>query len=129
MRHRQKKSLKLRGAVQSNSATMRTMLTNLVRYGHLTTTSKTAFVLVGYADAFFAHLMKVANTRDPRDAEREIIRWIRSIIYTADEGKKIARELIPSYKNQQLVSNFTSHVKLGKRKGDAAEEVRIELMK
>ena len=73
--------------------------------------------------------MKVANTRDPRDAEREIIRWIRSIIYTADEGKKIARELIPSYKNQQLVSNFTSHVKLGKRKGDSAEEVRIELMK
>ncbi len=108
---------------------MRTMLTNLVRHGHLTTTAHTAEVLVGYTDAFFAHLMKVANNREAHDAEREIVRWIKSIIYTADEGKKIARELIPSYKNQQLVSSFVSHVKLGKRKGDAAEEVRIELMK
>lgn len=129
MRHRQKRSLELRGAVQSTSATLRTMLTNLVRYGHLTTTEKKGKVLIAYTNAFFSHLMAVANERDVRDAQREIIRWIRSVIYTTDEGKKITGELIPSYQNQQLVSSFVSHVKLGKRKGDAAEQIRIELMK
>ena len=42
MRHRKNKLLKIRGSVQSRDLTMRTMLTNLVRYGHLTTTEKKA---------------------------------------------------------------------------------------
>lgn len=73
--------------------------------------------------------MAVAHERDAQDAQREIIRWVRSIIHTTSEGKKITTELVPSYKNQQFASSFVTHVKLGKRKGDAAEQIRIELMK
>ena len=49
MRHRKNKLLQIRGSVQKRDLVMRTMLTNLIRYGHLTTTEKKAKVLIAYS--------------------------------------------------------------------------------
>ncbi len=129
MRHRKNKLLKIRGSVQSRDLTMRTMLTNLVRYGHLTTTEKKAKVLVAYADNFFAKLVSMNNTLDESTAQRETIRWVKARVYGNDEGKKVIRELVPSLLTKKVNSGFFTSVKLGKRIGDAAEQVRIEFVK
>lgn len=126
MRHRSNKLLKIRGSVQSRDLTMRTMLTNLIRYGHLTTTEKKAKVLIAYADNFFAKLVSMNNTLDTNDAPREMIRLVKSRVYGNDEGKKVIREIIPSLLNKKVSSGFFTSIKLGKRIGDAAEQVRIE---
>lgn len=129
MRHRKNKLLKIRGSVQSRDLTMRTMLTNLVRYGHLTTTEKKAKVLVAYADNFFARLVSMNNTLDATTAQRESIRLVKSRVYGNDEGKKIIREIVPTLLTKKVNSGFFTSVKLGKRIGDAAEQVRIEFVK
>lgn len=108
---------------------MRTMLTNLVRYGHLTTTEKKAKVLVAYADNFFARLVSMNNTLDATTAQRESIRLVKSRVYGNDEGKKIIREIVPTLLTKKVNSGFFTSVKLGKRIGDAAEQVRIEFVK
>lgn len=129
MRHRKNKLLKIRGSVQSRDLTMRTMLTNLVRYGHLTTTEKKAKVLVAYADNFFARLVSMNNTLDATTAQRESIRLVKSRVYGNDEGKKVIREIVPTLLTKKVNSGFFTSVKLGKRIGDAAEQVRIEFVK
>lgn len=129
MRHRKNKLLKIRGSVQSRDLTMRTMLTNLVRYGYLTTTEKKAKVLVAYADNFFAKLVSMNNTLKAEDAQRETIRWVKARVYGNDEGKKVIRELVPTLLTKKVNSGFFTSVKLGKRIGDAAEQVRIEFVK
>lgn len=128
MRHRKNKLLKIRGSVQSRDLTMRTMLTNLVRYGHLTTTEKKAKVLVAYADNFFAKLVSMNNTLDAATAQRETIRLVKSRVFGNDEGKKVIRELVPALLTKKVNSGFFTSVKLGKRIGDAAEQVRIEFV-
>lgn len=128
MRHRKNKLLKIRGSVQSRDLTMRTMLTNLVRYGHLTTTEKKAKVLVAYADNFFAKLVSMNNSLDAATAQRETIRLVKSRVFGNDEGKKVIRELVPALLTKKVNSGFFTSVKLGKRIGDAAEQVRIEFV-
>lgn len=128
MRHRKNKLLKIRGSVQSRDLTMRTMLTNLVRYGHLTTTEKKAKVLVAYADSFFAKLVSMNTTLESSTAQRESIRWVKARIYGNDEGRKVIRELVPALLTKKVNSGFFTSVKLWKRIGDAAEQVRIEFV-
>lgn len=128
MRHRKNKLLKLRGSVQSRDLTLRTMLTNLVKHGHLTTTEKKAKVLVAYADSFFAKLVAFNTRLDEQAANRETIRWVKARIYGNDEGRKVVREIVPSLLTKSVSSGFLTSVKLGKRVGDAAEQVRIEII-
>lgn len=128
MRHRNNKLLLLRGSVQGRDLLMRTMLTNLVKYGHLTTTDKKAQVLIAYTNRFFAKLVSMASNLDATDAPREMIRWTKAVIYGNDEGKKVITDLVPHFISAKLTTNFLNHYKLGKRLGDAAEQVRIELL-
>lgn len=129
MRHRMNKLLKLRGSVQSRDLLLRTMLTNLVKFEHLTTTEKKAKVLIAYADSFFAKLVSMNNTLDAETAQRETIRWVKARVFGNDEGKKVIREIIPQLLTKNISSGFLSSVKLGKRIGDAAELVKIEIRK
>lgn len=108
---------------------MRTMLTNLVKHGHLTTTEKKAKVLIAYADSFLAKLVSMANTLDADIANRESIRLVKSRVFGNDEGRKVIREILPAILTRKSESGFLSSVKLGKRIGDAAETVRIEIIK
>lgn len=129
MRHRMNKLLKLRGSVQSRDLLLRTMLTNLVKFEHLTTTEKKAKVLIAYADSFFAKLVSMNNTLDAETAQRETIRWVKARVFGNDEGKKVIREIVPQLLTKNISSGFLSSVKLGKRIGDAAELVKIEIRK
>lgn len=129
MRHRKNRLLQIRGSVQSRDLVMRTMLTNLVRYGHLTTTEKKAKVLISYADGFLAKLVSMNTTLDEKTAQRETIRWVKARIFGNDEGKKVVREIVPHLLTKKVVSGFITSVKLGKRVGDAAEQIRIEIIK
>ncbi len=123
------KLLKLRGSVQSRDLLLRTMLTNLVKFEHLTTTEKKAKVLVAYADSFFAKLVSMNNTLDAETAQRETIRWVKARVFGNDEGRKVIREIVPQLLTKNISSGFLSSVKLGKRIGDAAELVKIEIRK
>ncbi|MBP6911028.1 hypothetical protein KBC03_05585 [Patescibacteria group bacterium] len=54
MRHKHNKLIELTtGEHQTRSNLLRTMLTNLIRTGEMTTTSKRAKVMKSYADKFF----------------------------------------------------------------------------
>ena len=112
MRHRKNKLLKIRGSVQGRELTMRTMLTNFVRYGHLTTTEKKAKVLVAYADNFFAKLVSMNNTLEADTAQRETVRWVKARIYGNDEGRKVIREIVPSLLTRKVDSGFLTSFKL-----------------
>jgi ribosomal protein L17 len=105
------------------------MLTNLVKFEHLTTTEKKAKVLIAYADSFFAKLVSMNNNLDAETAQRETIRWVKARIFGNDEGRKVIRELIPQMLTKNTLSGFLSSVKMGKRIGDSAEQIRIEIIK
>ena len=123
------KLLKLRGSVQKRDLLLRTMLTNLVKFEHLTTTEKKAKVLIAYADSFFAKLVSMNNKLDADTAQRETIRWVKARVFGNDEGRKVIREIVPQLLTKNISSGFLSSVKLGKRIGDAAELVKIEIRK
>jgi ribosomal protein L17 len=58
MRHKVNKLIDMRlGVYQTRSNVIRTMLTNFVREGHMTTSAKKARVIKSEADSFFAHLV------------------------------------------------------------------------
>lgn len=128
MRHRKNKLLKIRGSVQSRDLVMRTMLTNLIKHGHLTTTEKKAKVLIAYADSFFARLVSMNNRLDAETSLRETIRVVKAYVFGNDEGKKVIREIVPQLLTKKDPYGFFTSVKLGKRIGDAAEQVRIEFV-
>ncbi len=91
------------------------MLTNLVTSGYITTTPKRAKVLKAYADHFFARLVKLHAER-PEDAARESVRYVKSVIWTEDAGKKVVSELVPAYISQSRTSGYIANYKLGFRK-------------
>ncbi len=104
MRHRKNRLLQIRGSVQKRDLVLRTMLTNLVKFEHLTTTEKKARVLIAYADSFFAKLVSMNSNLDAETAQRESIRRVKARIFGNDEGKKVIRDLIPQLITKKVVS-------------------------
>lgn len=106
---------------------MRNALTSLVTYGHITTTAKRARALRAYADHFFSRAGRIAQRYDDAgDVRRELTRYVKKIIFSADAGKKVVNELVPEYAGKKA-SGFTKQYKLGARKGDASEKIYLEL--
>lgn len=106
---------------------VRSLLTNLVKYGAIKTTSRKAFVLKAEADSFFATLVKYAKTKDKKDAKREMDRLVKRRIFGEQEGKKVVNEIIPMMIESGKTSGFIANYKLGPRKGDAAEHVLVKI--
>jgi ribosomal protein L17 len=77
---------------------VRQLLTNLIKNGKTTTTPKRAKVLKSEVDTFFARLIKINTKLDEKDARRESIRYIKSLIFGEAEGKKVLNILLPKYK-------------------------------
>jgi ribosomal protein L17 len=61
------------------------MLTNLVKNGKVTTTSKRAAVLKAEADELISRLVTNTEKYEEKDAKRENIRLIKSVIYSEAE--------------------------------------------
>jgi ribosomal protein L17 len=128
MQHRKNKLLEINTGAKSKPVFIRQLLTNLVRNGKITTTSKRAVVLKSYADSFFAGLVKnTATYKDEKDARRENIRVIKSEIFSEPEGKKVLETLLPKYIEAGKKSGFTTSYRLGYRVGDGAEKILIKL--
>jgi ribosomal protein L17 len=116
MRHHSDKLIQLAtGQYQTRSNVLRTLLTNLVTSGYIVTTPKRAKVLKAYADHFFGRLIKLHVER-PDDATREAIRYVKSVIWTEDAGKKVTTQLVPEYLGQKRTSGYVANHKLGFRK-------------
>ena len=129
MHHRKNKLLEINTGAKSKPVFIRQLLTNLVRNGKITTTSKRAMVLKSYADHFFARLVENTVTyKDEKAARRENIRYITSEIFSEPEGKKALNVLLPKYVEAGKKSGFVASYKLGYRVGDGAEKVLLKLV-
>ena len=130
MRHKHNKLIELTtGEHQTRSNLIRTLLTNLIRTGEMTTTSKRAKVLKSEADKFFARLVGLFDMyADEKDVRREAIRIVKSTIFSEAEGKKVVDELMPKYRSAGKKSGYVADYKMGHRIGDGAEKVLVRLI-
>ena len=103
------------------------MLTNLIRNGKVTTTSKRAAVLKSEADALISRLVSNTEKYAEKDAKRENIRLIKSVIYSEAEGKKLLNDLLPKFVESGKKSGFICTYKLGYRLGDGAEKILVKI--
>lgn len=128
MRHRVKKTKVFNNGIQKRSLVVRSLLTNLVRNWQIVTTSQKSFVLQAYADRFFARLVRLAKTQDEKTARREMIRFVKSVIFTEKEWKKVVNDIVPSLLQASKTSWFVSCHKMWQRKWDGAEEVLVKIL-
>lgn len=128
MRHQKKRLLKVDTGVKTKAVYLRVLLTNLIKQGKLTTTQKRAKVVKAEMDHFFSKLLEItARFADEKDARRECIRYITSVIY-GDEGKKVIDVLLPKYVQEGRKTGFVALYNLGFRVGDAAPKVLLKLL-
>lgn len=127
MRHKHNKLLEVNTGAKSKSVFMRMQLSSLLRAGKLTTTPKRAKVLKAYTDEFFSRLINIMTKNEEKDAQREAIRYVKSVVYGEAEGKKVIETLLPKYKEEGKKSGFTTEFKLGYRVGDASQKIMLKL--
>lgn len=128
MRHKNNKMLELETGAKKRQIFVRQLLTNLVKNGKTTTTPKRAKVLKSEMDSFFADLVKLNKKLSEKDARRESIRYIKSIIYGEAEGKKVLNVLLPKYMESGSTSSFVADYKLGFRVGDGVQKILLKLL-
>lgn len=127
MRHQRNRLIELEVWVQKRSNVLRTLLTNLIREGQIMTTLKRAKVLRAYADHFFARLVGMSDKYDDKGFDRESIRYIKSIIWTESEGKKVSKDILPRLLSKDNRSWFVSIYKAWYRQWDGAEKVLVKI--
>ena len=127
MRHKYNKLLQVNTGAKSKSVFMRMQLSSLLRAGKLTTTPKRAKVLKMYTDEFFSTLLNISAQYEDKDATREAIRFVKSVVFGEAEGKKVIETLLPKYKEENRKSGFTTEFKLGYRVGDASQKIMLKL--
>jgi ribosomal protein L17 len=76
----------------------------LVANGQMVTTIKRSRVLKSVADKFFGRLVRLYQNNDEATAKREAIRYVKSLIYTEKEGKKVIQDLLPRFVEQKKTS-------------------------
>ena len=127
MRHKYNKLLQVNTGAKSKSVFMRMQHSRLLRAGKLTTTPKRAKVLKMYTDEFFSTLLNISAKYEEKDATREAIRFVKSVVFGEEEGKKVIETLLPKYKEENRKSGFTTEFKLGYRVGDASQKIMLKL--
>ena len=127
MKHRKNTLLEINTGVKSKWVYIRQMITNLIRNGKVTTTSKRAAVLKSEADTLIGRLVSNTQKYSETDAKRENIRLIKSVIYSEAEGKKLLNDLLPKFVESGKKSGFICTYKLGYRLGDGAEKILVKL--
>jgi large subunit ribosomal protein L17 len=128
MRHKNNRVTKLAPGAQKYSLLMRNLLTSLVTSGKVVTTQKRAKALCAEADSFFARLVRWSADADQAAGQRVVIATLKQTLFTEDAGKKVINELLPAWTQANKVSGFAQGLKLGPRKGDAAEEMLVRLV-
>jgi len=99
-------------------AMLRNLVTDLLREGRITTTEMRAKEARRMAEK-----MITLGKRGDLHARRQALAYI----YDEDVVKKLFDEIAPDYEDRH--GGYTRILKLGQRRGDAAEEVYLELVK
>ena len=129
MRHQKNKLLELSTGAKERRIFIRQLLTSLVRTGKVVTTPKRAKILKSEADSFFSKLLDIATRYpDEKDGKRECIRYVQSIIYGEEDGKKVINTWLPKYKEAGTKSSFVADYKMGHRVGDGSEKIMLKLI-
>lgn len=108
----------------TRSNLLRSMLTNLIKSGHITTTNKKALAVKAYADNFFSRLVAYGTSEEGR---RNAIAFVKSVVFTEEEGKKALFEITPRLIDSKRTWGYTEMYKIGFRKGDTAEITMIKI--
>jgi len=117
MRHR-KKTNKLGRTSSHRKAMMSNMITSLLKWESIITTTQKAKVLRSEVEK----LITIA-----KDNNLHSKRMVMNVIKDRDVVKKLFEEIAPRYKERQ--GGYTRIVKAGLRQGDLAESAVIELIK
>lgn len=129
MRHRYNNLTQMNTWAQKASLVIRNLLTSLVTYWEISTTAKRAKILKAEADSFFARLVGMWEQYDnEKDVRREAIRFVKSVIFTEDAGKKIVDNILPKYKKEGRKTWFVRDFKLWPRPWDNTEKVLLKLI-
>lgn len=129
MRHQKNKLIELSTGAKERRIFIRQLLSSLIRTGKVVTTPKRAKVLKSEADSFFSKLLQIAKRyADEKDGKRECIRYVKSVIYWEEDGKKVITTLLPKYKEAGNVSSFVADYKVGFRVGDASPKIMLKLL-
>jgi len=116
MRHRSKKTILGREKAQ-RSALLRSLAQSLILHDAITTTRAKARAL-----RLFVEPMVTKAKKGTISAQRQV----RKQLYTDAAVNKLMNELGPRYKDRN--GGYTRTIKIGARKNDAAEMVRIEFV-
>jgi hypothetical protein len=68
------------------------------------------------------------NKYEEKDAKRECIRYVKSVLFGKEEWKKVIEKLLPKYKEWWQTSSFVSSYKIWHRIWDWAEKILIKLL-
>ena len=105
MRHQKNKLVELHTGVKRRSIFVRQLLTSLIKSGKVVTTPKRAKVLKAEADSFFSKLLEITSkNKDAADGKRECMRYVKSVIYGEEDGKKVINTWLPKYKESKQKS-------------------------
>ena len=129
MRHKKNPLIELSTGAKERRIFVRQLLTSLIRNGKVVTTPKRAKILKSEADAFFSKLIDISTRyKDEKDGKRECIRYVQSVIYGEEDGKKVIAKLLPKYKEAGNKSSFVADYKVGFRVGDASPKIMLKLL-
>lgn len=129
MRHNYNKLRQLSTGLQKRQTVIRNLLTSLVEHGRIETTPKRAKVLKYEMDKLFSKLVRMYNSYDNKDdATREVIREVKTVLFTDAAGKKVVTELLPKYIDQNRNSGFVRLYRTGIRQWDAVTKMLLELV-
>ena len=129
MRHQKNRLLELETGAKKKSVYIRVLLSNLLKNGKLTTTWKRAKVIKAEADHFFSKLLEISKrNKVETDAKREIVRYVKSVVYGEDTGKRVVEVLFPKYVKEGTVGGFVASYDLGFRFGDSAPKIMLKLL-
>lgn len=117
MRH-QKKQLKLNMQTDERNALIRNMATSVILFEKVKTTVARAKAVRPVVE----DLITKAKTKDTREA----IRQISQVVFDDKASRKLLEVLKERYKDRD--GGYTRVVKMGRRAGDAAEVVQIQLV-
>lgn len=117
MRH-QKKQLKLNMQRDERAALIRNMATSVILFEKVKTTVARAKAVRPVVE----DLITKAKTKDTKEA----IRQIGQIVFDEKASRKLLEVLKERYKDRE--GGYTRLVKMGRRVGDAAEVVQIQLV-
>jgi len=114
---------------QKATLIIRNLMTSLIKYWQIKTTKKRAKVLKSEMDKFLSRLVGLFDKySDEKDVKREAIRYVKTLIFTEEEWKKVVNDILPKYKEKGMKAWFIQDFKLGARPGDNAEVVLIKLI-